>query len=319
MPRPRTFRRWLAPGFSVVLTAATLFFVLRGIDREVFARLLMTQSRGLLVVATLLMFLQLIFGGLRWSSILRALIRGPLPRISAVLAVFYGSIFFNYLPIGTVGGDVARVWLARRLTPSLGQIVLSILVDRVVTVVAFVVLALATLPTVPTAYVTTIWLGGAGILLTGALGIVLLGVIERLIGRWGHQRLIHLVLRVAEDLRLLLRRGGLPALCFAVVSSACAGLAAYAISQSLGISVGLVPMLAVTSLMSLIVALPISVAGWGVREVSLVALLGIFGVDREAALVLSVEIGLINTLLCLPGGVIWLMLRGRRHVVVTAE
>jgi glycosyltransferase 2 family protein len=109
-----------------------------------------------------------------------------------------------------------------------------------------------------------------------------------------------------------------PALCLAVISAACVGLAAYAIAQSLGISVGLIPMLAVTSLMSLIVALPISVAGWGVRELSLVALLGIFGVDREAALVLSVEIGLISTLLCLPGGVIWLTLRGQRNSAVDA-
>jgi hypothetical protein len=55
--------------------------------------------------------------------------------------------------------------------------------------------------------------------------------------------------------------------------------------------------------------LPISLAGWGVREVSLVALLGLLGVDREAALALSVEFGIICTLMSLPGGVIWLGLR----------
>jgi hypothetical protein len=78
-------------------------------------------------------------------------------------------------------------------------------------------------------------------------------------------------------------------------------------------------MIAVIAIMTLIVALPISVAGWGLREVSLVALLGVLGVDREAALVLSVELGLINTLLSLPGGLVWLSLRERPKVAAPTQ
>jgi glycosyltransferase 2 family protein len=119
---------------------------------------------------------------------------------------------------------------------------------------------------------------------------------------------------MAEEVRLLSKRAELVALSFALVSGACSGLGAYCIARSLGIAVGPVAMIAVTSMMTLVVALPISVAGWGVREVSLVALLGLLGVDREAALALSVELGLLNTLLSLPGGVVWLMLRSDRKV-----
>src|SRR5262249_59769002 len=102
-------------------------------------------------------------------------------------------------------------------------------------------------------------------------------------------------------------------------SGACAGLGAYCIARSLGIAVGPVAMIAVTSMMTLVVALPISVAGWGVREVSLVALLGLLGVDREAALALSVELGLIGTLLSLPGGLVWLTLRDPRPTPAPLE
>jgi hypothetical protein len=56
-----------------------------------------------------------------------------------------------------------------------------------------------------------------------------------------------------------------------------------------------------------------------VREVSLVALLGVLGVDREAALVLSVELGLISTLLSLPGGLVWLTLRDHRKAAVPTK
>src|SRR5579862_2647787 len=136
--RPQAHRHWLALGFSVALTAVTLFFVFRGIDRATFARLLATQDRGWLAVAALFFLTQIVFGGERWRSILCALMRGPPPAMASVQAVFYASIFFNCLPLGTVGGDVARIWLARRFALSMSQIVLSILVDRVLTVTALI-------------------------------------------------------------------------------------------------------------------------------------------------------------------------------------
>ena len=317
--RPQTHRRWLALGFSFALTTITLIFVFRGIDRAVFARLLATQNRGLVAAAACFIFLQMLLGSERWRAILSAFIRGEQPSATSVLAVFYSSIFFNFLPIGAVGGDVARILLARRFAVSLGQIVLSVMVDRVLTVAALIMLALATLPTIPSPLARTAWLGGAAILAACVLGLLLLGTVERILGRWRHQRVIRFVLGIFEDIRQLKKRAGFVALGFALVSGACAGFAAYCIAVSLGIAVGPVAMVAVTAIMTLIVALPISVAGWGVREVSLVALLGVLGVDREAALVLSVELGLLSTLLSLPGGVVWLTLRDPRKAALPTE
>jgi uncharacterized protein (TIRG00374 family) len=317
--RPRTHRHWLALGFSFALTAVTLFFVFRGIDRQAFARLLATQDRGWLAIAAVLLLTQIFLGGERWRSILCALMRGPPPSVASVQVVFYASIFFNCLPFGTVGGDVARVWLARRFALSLSQIVLSILVDRVVTVAALIILALATLPSISSPLAVTAWFGGAAILIAGVLGILLLGVIERLLGRWRKRRLIHHVLRMAEELHQMRTLSGLVALWFALASGACSAFGAYCIARSLGIGVRPVPMIAVISIMTLVVALPISVAGWGVREISLVALLGLLGVDREAALALSVELGLISTLLSLPGGAVWLTLRDHRNAASPAK
>ena len=318
-PRPQTHRHWLALGFSVALTAVTLLFVFRGIDRQAFARLLATQDHGWLAVAGAFLLTQVFLGGERWRSILCAFMRGPPPSMASVQAVFYASVFFNCLPFGTVGGDVARVWLSRRFALSLSQIVLSILVDRVLAVAALIMLALATLPTISGPFAVTAWFAGAAILVAVALGMLLLGIIERLLGRWRRQRLIHFVLRIAEELRQLNKRAGLIALCFALAAGVCSALGAYCIARSLGLGVGPVPMIAVTSMMTLVVALPISVAGWGVREISLVALLGLLGVDRAAALALSVELGLISTLLSLPGGAVWLTLRDHRNAASEAK
>jgi glycosyltransferase 2 family protein len=56
----------------------------------------------------------------------------------------------------------------------------------------------------------------------------------------------------------------------------------------------------------LIQLLPVSLAGWGVREVVLVVALASFGIPAEAALATSVLLGLCLVIVGLPGGLIWL-------------
>lgn len=53
----------------------------------------------------------------------------------------------------------------------------------------------------------------------------------------------------------------------------------------------------------LLVALRISAGGWACARARLSRLVG---VDSASALLLSVELGLIGTLVALPGGAIWL-------------
>jgi uncharacterized membrane protein YbhN (UPF0104 family) len=103
------------------------------------------------------------------------------------------------------------------------------------------------------------------------------------------------------------------------MSVGCAALSTYVIASTLGITIGPVTMAAVMSLVTLVVILPISIAGWGVREVSFVALLGLLGVEREAALLLSVEVGLLTMLVSLPGAVLWLLARHLRDDAAPEE
>jgi hypothetical protein len=312
--RAQTHRHWLILGFSLALTIVTLYFVFRGIDRQAFARLLATQDRSLLAAAAFFILLQINLGAERWRAILSAMTLDQTPSMLSVQAVFYASLFFNCLPLGSVGGDVARVWLARKFPLSIRQLVLSILVDRVLTVTALIVLTLVTLPTIAHPLAVTAWFGCAAALVVGAAGFLLLQPIARMLGRWRDQRLIYLLLRTTEELRYLAQRGGLRGLVWALSAATCGGLAAYCLALSLDIGVGLIAMIAVTSIVTFLVALPISLGGWGVREISIVGLLGLLGVDREAALLLSVELGLVGTLMMLPGGLIWLTMRQNRNV-----
>ena len=73
--RAQTKRRWVASGFSLALTAATLYFVLHGIDEQALHRLAATQNRSLLVAGAVFILLQICLAGERWRVRETAFIR----------------------------------------------------------------------------------------------------------------------------------------------------------------------------------------------------------------------------------------------------
>jgi hypothetical protein len=52
---------------------------------------------------------------------------------------------------------------------------------------------------------------------------------------------------------------------------------------------------------------PISVGGWGLRELAVVSLLGAYGLAPERALIFSVCFGLIGVAGVLPGLIVWVL------------
>lgn len=75
----------------------------------------------------------------------------------------------------------------------------------------------------------------------------------------------------------------------------------YTISLGLGIHLQFSQCLFAVPTFTLLAALPISFAGWGIRELSCVGLLGFFGVSSENAVVVSVMYGLLFFFSSLPG------------------
>lgn len=56
-----------------------------------------------------------------------------------------------------------------------------------------------------------------------------------------------------------------------------------------------------------IALIPVSVGGWGLRELAVVALLGDHGVAPERALLFSVCFGLVFVIAALPGALVWML------------
>jgi uncharacterized membrane protein YbhN (UPF0104 family) len=82
-----------------------------------------------------------------------------------------------------------------------------------------------------------------------------------------------------------------------------------------GTVIGPFAMLTVVPLILLAMIVPLSVAGWGVRESAAAMLFPVVGASAEAGLAASVAFGLVFLSVTLPGGAIllWDMRRRVRH------
>ena len=73
---------------------------------------------------------------------------------------------------------------------------------------------------------------------------------------------------------------------------------------ALGIDIPISAYFVVTPVVIFVMLIPISMSGWGVREVILVSLLTRYGADGETVLAMSLLIGVCSVISTLPGAVI---------------
>jgi uncharacterized membrane protein YbhN (UPF0104 family) len=244
---------------------------------------------------------------LRWHLILSA--EAPSPGPAVLLKIVLVGLFFNQvLPTG-VGGDAMRVWRCCKLGLGLGAAVRSILLDRACGYLVLIVVYAASLPSLlhiladPRQRALVVVM-----LATGLLALVALFVLDRLPRPLLNLRAIAPLAELSRASRRLFAK---PARCGVVLglSALTIGLTILAFklaADGIGSRLSFGSWLAIVPPVTLLQLLPISLAGWGVREVVLVVVLASFGVPAEAALATSVLMGFCLIAIGLPGGLIWL-------------
>ena len=78
------------------------------------------------------------------------------------------------------------------------------------------------------------------------------------------------------------------------------------LAAGLDMDITLASLFALTPAALLVAMVPVSLGGWGVRELTFVYFLGLAGVGAEAALALSIVFGLVRLVVGAVGGLAWL-------------
>lgn len=301
---------WVA---KAAVSGFFLWYVLRDVPLAHAFEEALAQPALNLAAAFALVTVQAILAALRWTYVVSAT-GGYLPPSRAIPITFV-SLFFNQFLPASVGGDIVRVWQSSRAGLTLANALSTVMLERFGNLLCVLALTVALLP---------LWSRHAGstaaqhaFLLTGAAALaalIALMFLDRLPGRWSAWRVVRAAGVLARDARALFLRP-LPAFqlgATAIAGQATLAAAVLALASGLGLKVSYVDCLVLMPPVVLLTSLPISVAGWGVREFAIVAAFGMLGVSAESALALSVLLALVGTTTSLPGGLIWLSVRRAR-------
>jgi uncharacterized membrane protein YbhN (UPF0104 family) len=92
---------------------------------------------------------------------------------------------------------------------------------------------------------------------------------------------------------------------------------AYFFAKGINVDLGFINGLVLIPMIMLVSMMPVSFAGWGIRESAMVIGLGFIGITTVDALVISVSFGISQIIIGLIGGVFWFRGTLRKKVLLS--
>jgi glycosyltransferase 2 family protein len=297
--------------FKVGITAGCFWFVASQLNFTELLHAGKTLRFGWAALATLAICAQAPLIALRWTTIVKGIPPGinhlsyaPMLAITAI-SIFFGQVLPN------VVGDTMRITLFNRLQRGLGRALTSVVIDRGIGIGALFVVGCLILST-PSQFVDLmgyryVFLGiFAAAVFASLLGLTLAPFIVSILNRWQFLSWISLFLEAAHSV-FFRSLAGLEAFGLAILVHGFTIVSVWCLMLALDLTL---PFSAAVVLFTIIVAValvPVSVGGWGVREVAVVTFLQSHSIAAERALIFSVYFGLVLLVGSLPGAVVWIL------------
>jgi uncharacterized membrane protein YbhN (UPF0104 family) len=301
-------RQILLSALKVLISAALLYLALRKVDlSELFSRIGLA-SLGWLGLAVAATFLQILFGALRWSE-LSVECDAPLTIRQAMRFNLIGTFFNQTLP-SSIGGDAVRLWLVARGGAGWRAATYSIFVDRAVGLVALAIVIVASLPW---SYNLIRDPDGRGALLVVDFAALAAGAGFLLLGRlqwpWLQNSLatrhFHACSVIANRTLFSAQRG--PKLVvYSLLVHVLTVVIAWCVIKSIAAPVLFSQAFQLVPPVMLITMLPISIAGWGLREATMALAFGYAGLVTSEGVNVSLLFGMVTFIVGAIGGLVWI-------------
>lgn len=250
----------------------------------------------------------------RWMVLLCALAPGSRPPFGAVLRIFFVSTFVGtFLP--SVGGDLYRAYSLSRLRVSGAESAASVLMDRVLGVMAIALVGIAAVAAGPAdarspGILLTLALASGACLLAGVLVFsTRAAAAGQAAASWlPGVRAPRLAGALIEAVRRYARHHGelVNVLAMSAGVQVIRIVQAWCLGRALGLEAGLAMYFVFIPIVLLIMLLPVTVSGLGTGQGAFVWLFGTIGVPAAGALALSILFIALGVLGNLPGGVLYI-------------
>lgn len=296
------------------VSALLLFFVFRKFQWDQLGAEFQAASPAWLLAGLLCICGAVGGSAVRWWLILRG--QDVIVGLRQVVALVWIGAFFNIFLLGSTGGDLVRVFYIIREAPQAkARAGISILLDRVMGMVALAAVAMGAVFSEWSLFSShaelrrIVWsLAGILVLCLAGCAVLLWFPFGRLCMRWPA---LARHAGTAEDLQQAMRRfASSPILAGAVIPISIVVhvfnfAAGYCIIRALGIAMGYMTVGVVFAIVFFIIALPVSIAGHGLRESAFVLIFSFFGIGATPAVAVSLLYAALTTLFSLFGGIFY--------------
>ena len=302
------YRKWLLLTVKAGITGTLIWFVFQSVDIGETKDHLAKVSFAMVATVLGLVAIQSLLASVRWVMLMRLF--GPALPYQTAVRLFFEGLFFNQALPSTVGGDAVRMYRGIRLGLPLSAGINGVLLDRIVGLLGLLLVVLATQPLLyqriddPMARIAFAVVLGLGVVAS----IVLFSIasVPKGLRRWA---IVRGVTQLSSAFRKMVRRPsvGVSVLGLSILGHVIIVSAIYAIVSGLDLPVGFVDCLVLVPAVMLLATVPISIAGWGVREGAMVTAFALVGASASGAVTVSILFGVTMIAIGLPGGVLWFM------------
>lgn len=316
-------RSFLGLALKIAVSASLLYFALARVNLSVVWQRLSEIQFVWLLPAILILAAQVIIVALRWRRIVLAC--EPSSSFSLSQSFRYSLIgtFFNQTLPSTIGGDAVRVWLLARDGTGWKIATYSVLIDRFAGVIALALIVVCCLPWSfaligdPTGRLTLLAVG---------IGSVFAGLCFMALGflRWPWLERWWLTGHLVSAARITRQIATSPAAlgpigAYSLFNHILSVTAAWCLAKSAGISLEWVQALLLVPPVFMIATIPLSIAGWGVRESSMIIAFSYAGLPESDGLIVSVLYGAATFAVGILGGITWVLSGGSRKIMPSTE
>ncbi|MDP3301757.1 MAG: lysylphosphatidylglycerol synthase transmembrane domain-containing protein [Sulfuricurvum sp.] len=292
-------------GIKITFASFAFWFLSKKLDYSQLPELFYTMNYNLLFAALLLQFISIAIAAYRWKLVMHSLGFGEDNAFYQKL-YFKGFFFSQALP-GSIGGDAIRLIALKDQGYKISDSLYGIFIDRVVGLIGLLLISLFALLFAPVFLTSTIINTVLFIGVGGLAGFLILLILHKVIN-FSHLPKLHIFGELSKRFFKVYSNSqkGILQISLSIIIHFFSILCIYSISVAANLGVEFEAFLCLMPLVILLTILPISFAGWGVREGAMVGLFSMSGANKEAIMAVSIAYGVILILSSLPGFVTWL-------------
>jgi len=304
--------------FRIIISLALLIFLYFKINWQGLGDVLISARWSYVCLSFFALLFAWLINSYKWQFILKpfGLARPVIYLFKLNLITFFYSLV---LPGGQLVGEVLKCLHLAKNEQEKSLFIFSVFLDRLTGFLAYVLLGFVALvfSVVPvTVKLTFLTIFGA-IIIIALIGY--LAIFSHGLSHWLTKIIIHLSWgrKIHSFLSAIKQKSVfnfslvhiLAITCLSLLFQLVVSFYVYLAAQSLGIPIGLVDIVWIFSLISVILVIPLTYAGFGLREGGFVYLLSFFGIAGSSAFSLSLLVFFIGALVAALGG-FWLLIKG---------